>query len=60
MANLIVVHDAGTGEPILLNRDAIASATELDFSGGHSTTVELTNGKRLTISESIDDIRSLP
>ena len=57
MGDLIVVHDAANGDPILLNRDAIASAAETRHGGQHhSTTVELTNGNQITVKETIDEI----
>jgi hypothetical protein len=57
MADLVVVHDSGSGRPILLNRDAIACAREGGSRDQPVTTVELTVS--ISIRESIEQVRSI-
>jgi uncharacterized protein YlzI (FlbEa/FlbD family) len=59
MADLIVVHDSANDNEILLNRNAIATATEGGTQSRPSTTIRLTDGNSITIRERIADLRSM-
>ncbi len=60
MAELIILHELSSGDPILLNRDAIVKGREhKDQASGVYASLELTNEKAVTVRESLEMIRQM-
>ena len=58
MADLIIVHELGSGEPILLNSAAIVKGREHnDAAHGIYSSLDLIDGKSVTIRGSLETIR---
>jgi hypothetical protein len=58
MADLIIVHELGSGEPILLNSDAIVKGREHnDAAHGIYSSLDLIDGKSVTIRGSLETLR---
>jgi hypothetical protein len=58
MADLILVHEQGTSERILLNRDAILSGRQVDVpgSGQKQSVLQLTEGNSIVVEESLESL----
>ena len=58
MADLILVHEQGTRERILLNRDAIVSGRQVDApdTSLKQSVLELTEGKSIVVEESLESL----
>jgi hypothetical protein len=58
MADLIVVHELGSGEPILLNCEAIVQGREHnDPAHGIYISLELIDGKSITVRGSLENLK---
>ncbi len=58
MADLIIVHELGSGEPILLNPTAIVKGREHnDPAHGIYSSLELIEGKSVTVRGSLETVR---
>lgn len=61
MADLIIVHDKGSGDPILLNRDTIVKGREYKQHGkGNATSLDLLAGKSVVVQESLQEVMLAP
>jgi hypothetical protein len=61
MAHLIIVHRDHNNQEIVLNADNVVSAERVGAGGAKSyTMVSLTNGKSLTIRETLNELCCLP
>jgi hypothetical protein len=60
MSELIIVHEQDSGDPILLNRNAIVHGREYKqhTKKGTATSLELVGGKSLIVQESLETLRA--
>jgi uncharacterized protein YlzI (FlbEa/FlbD family) len=58
MSGLILVHEHGTSERILLNRDAIVSGRQViaPDTGQKQSVLQLTEGKSIVVEESLESL----
>jgi hypothetical protein len=58
MADLILVHEHGTSERILLNRDTIVSGRQVDVpgTGQKQSVLQLTEGTSIVVEESLESL----